>query len=81
MCLHGTLLSTTGEPEAVLRQQLEFIYYQIIFVLTSKVHDILRKNPSKDIRYVWIHLQQPGIYCDRMSLVWLTYVMNMHVFS
>jgi hypothetical protein len=39
-----------GEPEAVLRQQLEFIYYQIIFVLTSKVHDILKSNPSKDLR-------------------------------
>ena len=39
-----------GEPEAVLRQQLTFIYYQIIFVLTSKVHDILKSNPSKDLR-------------------------------
>ena len=39
-----------GEPEAVLRQQLEFIYYQIIFVLTAKVHDILKSNPSKDLR-------------------------------
>lgn len=41
---------TTGEPEAVLRQQLEFIHAQVIFVLTAKVHDILRTNPSKDLR-------------------------------
>jgi hypothetical protein len=40
----------SGEAEAVLRQQLEFIYYQIIFVLTDKVHDILKSNPSKDLR-------------------------------
>ena len=39
-----------GEPPAVLRQQLEFVYSQIVFVLTSKVHDILKSNPSKDIR-------------------------------
>jgi hypothetical protein len=49
----------------VLRQQLEFIHNQILFVLTSRVcffshsnnifqsaqvHDILASNPSKDVR-------------------------------
>lgn len=48
--LYFVAVSSTGEPEAVLRQQLTFIYYQIIFVLTSKVHDILKSNPSKDLR-------------------------------
>jgi hypothetical protein len=35
--LYFVSVSTTGEPEVVLRQQLEFIYNQILFVLTNKV--------------------------------------------
>mmetsp|Transcript_20961 Transcript_20961/g.35363 ORF Transcript_20961/g.35363 Transcript_20961/m.35363 type:complete len:321 (-) Transcript_20961:3719-4681(-) len=48
--LYFVAVSSTGEPEAILRQQLEFIYYQIIFVLTAKVHEMLKSNPSKDLR-------------------------------
>ena len=40
----------TGEPECVLCKQLEFMYSQILLVLTSKVHEILRNNSSKDLR-------------------------------
>lgn len=48
--LYFVSISSTDEPEAVLSAQLEFMHDQIIFVLTSKVHDVLRLNPSKDIR-------------------------------
>jgi vacuolar fusion protein MON1 len=48
--LYFVSISTSDEPEAVLSAQLEFMYDQIIFVLTSKVHEVLRLNPSKDIR-------------------------------
>ena len=48
--LYFVSISSTEEPEAVLSAQLEFLYKHIIFVLTSKVHDVLRLNPSKDIR-------------------------------
>lgn len=34
----------TGEPEIVLSKQLEFLYRQILLVLTSKVHEILRSD-------------------------------------
>ena len=43
-------VSSVGEPEAVLYQQLDFLYHQILFVLTSKVHDMLANNPSRDLR-------------------------------
>lgn len=43
-------MSSTGEPEVVLRQQLEFVHNQIIFILTSQVQDILSANPSRDLR-------------------------------
>lgn len=48
--LYFVSISTSDEPEAVLSAQLEFMYNQITFVLTSKVHEVLRLNPSKDIR-------------------------------
>jgi vacuolar fusion protein MON1 len=48
--LYFVSISSTDEPEAVLSAQLEFMHDQIIFVLTSKVHEVLRLNPSKDIR-------------------------------
>ena len=48
--LYFVSISTTDEPEAVLSAQLEFMYDQITFVLTSKVHEVLRLHPSKDIR-------------------------------
>jgi vacuolar fusion protein MON1 len=43
-------VSSTGEPEAVLVKQLQFMYTQILLVLTAKVHEVLRNNFSKDIR-------------------------------
>jgi hypothetical protein len=43
-------VSSTGEPEAILYKQLEFMHNQILLVLSSKVHDMLRSNQSKDIR-------------------------------
>jgi vacuolar fusion protein MON1 len=48
--LYFVSISSTDEPEAVLSAQLEFMHDQIISVLTSKVHEVLRLNPSKDIR-------------------------------
>ncbi len=48
--LYFVAISSTGEPECVLSKQLEFLYSQILLVLTSKVHDILAANSSKDLR-------------------------------
>ena len=48
--LYFVSICSTGEPEAVLYKQLEFMHNQILFILTSKVHDVLRMNPAKDIR-------------------------------
>lgn len=48
--LYFVSVSSTGEPEAVLVKQLQFMYTQILLVLTAKVHDVLRNNFSKDLR-------------------------------
>jgi hypothetical protein len=48
--LYFVAVSSTGEPEVVLRQQLEFVHNQIIFILTSQVQDMLTANPSRDLR-------------------------------
>ena len=48
--LYFVAVSSAGEPEAVLQKQLEFLHNQVLFVLTSKVHDVLRINAAKDIR-------------------------------
>jgi hypothetical protein len=48
--LYFISISSTDEPEAVLSSQLEFMYGQILFVLTTKVHDVLALNSAKDIR-------------------------------
>lgn len=48
--LYFVSISSTNEPAAVLSAQLEFMHSQIVFVLTSKVQEVLRLNPSKDIR-------------------------------
>ena len=60
--LYYVNVSYTGEPEVVLRKQLEFMHSQILLVLTSRVHDILRANSSRDIRDLlgpetnqWLH--------------------------
>ena len=48
--LYFVSISSTNEPEIVLLKQLHFIYQQILLVLTSKVHEVFRSNPSSDIR-------------------------------
>jgi hypothetical protein len=48
--MYFVAISSTREPELVLIKHLQFLYNQILVVLTSKVHDIFRNNPSADIR-------------------------------
>jgi len=48
--LYFVSISSTGEPEIILRKQLEFMCTQILLVLTSKVYDLLKFNSSKDLR-------------------------------
>lgn len=48
--LYFVIISSTGEPEAILNLQLEFMYLQILVILTGRVHDIFASNQSKDIR-------------------------------
>lgn len=48
--LYFVSISSTGESEAILKQQLEFMYFIILLILTSKVHSVLEGNSSKDIR-------------------------------
>jgi hypothetical protein len=43
-------MSSTNEPESVLVKELEFMYSQILLILTSKVHSVLQVNASKDLR-------------------------------
>lgn len=48
--LYFIIVTSTNELDAVLSLQLEFMYSQILVILTSRVHDILENNSSKDIR-------------------------------
>lgn len=48
--LYFIIIAETHEPELVLRKQMEFVYQQIILVLTNKVHHLLKTNPSRDVR-------------------------------
>ena len=50
--LYFVIISSTGEPDAVLCKQLEFAYSQILLILTSQVHRVLENNSSKDLRYL-----------------------------
>jgi hypothetical protein len=50
--LYFISISSTDEPEAILSRQLEFMYGQILFALTSKIHDVLALNSARDIRYL-----------------------------
>jgi hypothetical protein len=43
-------VSSTGEPEAVLAKQLDFMYSQVLLILTDRVHRILAEDSSKDLR-------------------------------
>lgn len=48
--LYFICISSTDEPESILKLQLEFMYKQVLLILTSKVHDVLKNNSSKDLR-------------------------------
>lgn len=48
--LYFICISSTDEPESILKLQLEFMYKQILLILTAKVHDVLKNNSSKDLR-------------------------------
>jgi len=48
--LYFISVSSTGEPEVILSKQLEFLYNQVLFTLTNKVHTVLTQNSSKDLR-------------------------------
>ena len=48
--LYFVSISSTGEVDAALYNQLEFIHSQILMILTSKIHSVLIQNPAKDIR-------------------------------
>lgn len=48
--LYFISVSSTGEPETILSKQLEFLYHQVLFTLTDKVHTVLSQNSSKDLR-------------------------------
>ena len=69
--IYLVVISTTQEPEALLQKQLSFIYEQIIFVLTSKIHGVLENNPSKDMRHLigddTISLISSGFHADDLA--------------
>lgn len=64
-------VSKTEEPESELFLQLEFLYKQIIMLLTEKVIEILRSRSSFDLRnllggtnnvlYSLIHVMSRGL--------------------
>mmetsp|Transcript_36678 Transcript_36678/g.57594 ORF Transcript_36678/g.57594 Transcript_36678/m.57594 type:complete len:384 (-) Transcript_36678:1034-2185(-) len=43
-------LSHTSEPTLLLHQQLEFLYNQILFLLTAGVQNVYKNKPSYDLR-------------------------------
>jgi hypothetical protein len=48
--LYFVVVSSTNEPEAILQKLIQYLYLQILMILTSKVHDLLASNSSKDLR-------------------------------
>ena len=48
--LYFICVSSGGEPEAVLAKQLEFMYNQVLLILTDQVHRILAEDSAKDLR-------------------------------
>jgi hypothetical protein len=48
--LYFVCVTSTDEPEVVLSKQLEFMYNQILLILTDQVHRILADNSAKDLR-------------------------------
>lgn len=48
--LYFLCISSTGEPESSLRMELQYLYQQILFVLTAKVHSVFQNSPAYDLR-------------------------------
>lgn len=48
--LYFVMIASSLEPESILMRELDFLYQQIIFILTKKVHSVLESNPSTDLR-------------------------------
>ena len=48
--LYFLCISSTGEPESCLRMELQYLYQQILFVLTAKVHSVFQNSPAYDLR-------------------------------
>jgi hypothetical protein len=48
--LYFVIISSTKEPECILLKQLDFLYQQILFILTSKVHSMIENNAAIDLR-------------------------------
>lgn len=43
-------VTSTGEPREYIEKQLDYIYHQVLFVLTGSVLTRLRKRPNYDVR-------------------------------
>ena len=52
-------VSRTGETVAHLRRQLKYLYAQMIFVVTARGFNVLKKNASYDMRGVLQGIRQP----------------------
>lgn len=48
--LYFVIVSSTNEPESILLNQLNFLYNQILFFMTAKIHSVLENNPGADIQ-------------------------------
>lgn len=49
-CLYLLAICSTNEPIELIQAQLEYIYSQIVFLLTSKFEDLFISNASYDLR-------------------------------
>lgn len=43
-------VTSTGEPREYIEKQLDYLYHQVLFVLTGSVLTRLRKRPNYDVR-------------------------------
>ena len=48
--LYLVVISSAGEPEQVLRRQLEYVHGQLMFILTAGVNQFLEAQPNYDLR-------------------------------
>lgn len=67
-CLYLVAVSRTTEPASELAIQLEYIYAQIIFILTESVQDYLQKKKTFDLRNLL-----GGIYISGHIFMTLTF--------